>query len=208
MSAGEMERLLEMGFRRCGTELYLPRCVGCQACIPLRLPIERYRFDKAERRTWRANADLTLEIGPPSYTEEKLDLYRRYLKDKFGRRDLPGREEYEYFLGFSFGWTLEFRYRLEGALVGLGIVDATPAAASSVYFCYDVGYPRRRLGVYSLLREIDWCRQTQRRHLYLGLWVSECPSMAYKADYRPHEILLPRRGWHDPHARQEQPVLR
>jgi arginine-tRNA-protein transferase len=198
ISAAEMEKLLEMGFRRSGTEFYIPRCQSCQACIPLRLPVQGHRLDKAQRRTWRANADLTVEVGEPGYTEEKLDLYRRYLEGKFSRVDLPGRDEYDYFLGFSFGWTREFQYRLEGRLIGLGIVDATPSAASSVYFCYDLAWPRRRLGVYSLLYELEWCRRTGRSHLYLGLWIEECPSMAYKAGYRPHEILLPHRGWHEP----------
>ncbi len=34
------------------------------------------------------------------------------------------------------------------------------------------------------------CRTWGLRYLYLGLYIAECPSMAYKATYLPHERLL------------------
>lgn len=201
LDPGEFETLLEAGFRRCGTEFYVPRCLLCSACIPIRLPVERFRPSRTQRRVWRANQDLEVAQGEPRYTAEKLHLYRRYLKGRFGREELPGRREYEYFLGSSFGNTVEFQYRLAGRLVGLGVVDATPRAASSVYCAYDPDLPRRRLGTFSLLYEVEWCRRSGREHLYLGLYVGGCRSMRYKASFRPHEILLPGRGWHEPEKR-------
>lgn len=192
---GEFESLLEAGFRRCGQEFYVPRCSTCSECIPIRIPVDRFRPSRSQRRAWRGNQDLEVELGEPGYTEEKLSLYRRFLAGKFGREKLPGRQEYDYFLGFSFGNTVEFRYRLEGRLVGLGVVDATPRAASSVYFAYDPDLSRRRLGTFSVVYEVEWCRRTGREHLYLGLYVAGCRSMSYKALFREHELLLPGRGW-------------
>ena len=77
-------------------------------------------------------------------------------------------------------------------------LDVTPEAASSVYFVHDPDLPERRLGTYSVLREVDWCRRSGRAHLYLGLWVRECRSMAYKGSFGPHEVLVPGEGWREP----------
>lgn len=191
----EFQVLLESGYRRCGTEFYVPRCQGCSSCVPLRLPVAGFAPSRTQRRVWRRNQDLEVTEVRPGCTDEKLDLYRRYLAGRFGRTDLPGRREFEYFLGFHFGNGVELDYRLDGRLVGFGILDETPAAASSVYFAYDPELSERRLGVFSLLYEIDWCRRTGREHLYLGLWVEGCQAMRYKADYRPHELLVAGNGW-------------
>lgn len=191
----EFQRLLEAGYRRSGTEFYLPWCRGCAECRPLRVPVERFQPGKTQRRTWRRNQDLEVTVAMPGATPERLDLYRRYLAGRFGRADAPGLREFDHFLGRHFEGTIELDYRLEGRLVGFGILDTTPDAASSVYFTYDPDLPERRLGTFSALYEIDWCRRTGRSHLYLGLWVRECRAMTYKSQYRPHEILVPGGGW-------------
>lgn len=195
VSPEEFQVLLERGYRRCGPEFYVPRCAGCTACIPLRIPVRDFAPSRTQRRVLRRNEDLEVEVTAPGYTDEKLELYRRFLAGRFQRSEPPGRREFESFLAFHFGNTLEFDYRLDGRLVGLGIVDATPDAASSVYFAFDPRLEERRLGTCSLLHEIGWCRRTGRAHLYLGLWIEECRSMRYKSDFRPHEILLPGQGW-------------
>lgn len=193
----EFQVLLEGGYRRCGTEFYVPRCEGCSACVPLRIPVQRFRPGKTQRRVFRRNADLQVEIVAPGYTAEKLDLYQRFLEGRFDRGGRTGKREFEYFLGFHFGNSVEIDYRLDGRLVGFGILDTTPEAASSVYFAFDPELEERRLGTYSLMYEIDWCRRTGRKHLYLGLWVRDCRAMRYKSDFRPHEVLVPGQGWHE-----------
>ena len=88
--------------------------------------------------------------------------------------------------------TVEMRYLMEGRLVGVGIVDLGRISASSVYFYYDPSAEVVKLGpgVFSALTEIELCRRTGRSWLYLGLYVRDCPHMAYKADYRPNERLV------------------
>ena len=71
----------------------------------------------------------------------------------------------------------------------MGIVDDLGTAASSVYFYYDLRESARSLGVYSMLVELEWARRRGYLHHYLGYWVRDARSMAYKARYRPAEVL-------------------
>ncbi len=64
-----------------------------------------------------------------------------------------------------------------------------PRAASAVYAFYEPELRSRSLGVYSILRQIELARANGLPHLYLGYRVSGNPSMSYKANYRPHQIL-------------------
>ena len=37
------------------------------------------------------------------------------------------------------------------------------------------------------MKQLELCRTWGLRYLYLGLYIRECPSMAYKSRYLPHE---------------------
>lgn len=191
----EVQGLLEAGFRRSGRDFYRPACPDCQECVSLRLPVARFRPGRTQRRVWRRNQDLEVVQAAPGYTEEKLDLYRRFLAWRFDREDTPGIQDFHGFLGPGPDLTVEMDYRLKGRLVAFGILDATPQAASSVYFVHDPEEADRRLGTFSVLQEVRWCRETGRNHLYLGLWVRQCRAMDYKARFHPHELLRPQEGW-------------
>jgi arginine-tRNA-protein transferase len=84
----------------------------------------------------------------------------------------------------------EFLYFDQGRLVGVGLADMTPEALSSVYFFHDPAWRSQAPGVFSVLQQIAYAQQHGLRYLYLGYWVAESQSMAYKSQYRPHEILL------------------
>jgi arginyl-tRNA--protein-N-Asp/Glu arginylyltransferase len=121
-------------------------------------------------------------------------MYNRHKFDRgLARSDEPiDADGYVGWLVDSCMPTLEMRYYLEDHLVGVGIVDAGATALSSVYFFFDPAprWSKYSPGVYSILREIELCRETGRQHLYLGLYVEDCRHLAYKADYLPHEQWL------------------
>lgn len=197
----DLNLVLEMGGQRFGEFFCLPACHGCRACVPARLRLDDFRFSRSQRRTLRRNRDLEVELGPVEYTPEKFALLESFLVRRFGLdyaefRD-PARQPdfYRRWMLFEGGGTLEFRYRYQGRLVGLGAVDPAPGAAYSHFFLYDIDYPRRRLGVYSFLREVEWCLETGRRYLYVGFYNDLCRSMRYKRDLGPLDLLLPGRGW-------------
>lgn len=188
--------LLETRHRRSGVVAYRPVCKDCQACVPLRVPVDRFAPTKSQRRSLRKNADLEVELGPLQPDQEKLLLHDAFLAARFPRSEPSGTlEHYAESFGSSPVSTHEMRYRKDGRLVGLGIVDLLPDVVSSVYFFHDPTEGKRSLGVFSALTEIELARRTGRAWWYVGYWVAGCKEMTYKADYRPHQLLVKDGEW-------------
>ena len=100
-----------------------------------------------------------------------------------------GREEFESFLYAGPPLTREWVYRAEGRIIAVGIADVEPQALSAVYFYFDPDEAARSPGVLNVLSLIDECRRRGVPFLYLGYYVAGSPNMAYKAGYRPNEVL-------------------
>jgi len=94
------------------------------------------------------------------------------------------------------------QYRVDGALVAVGVVDILPHCLSSVYAFYDPDLSRKlALGKYTALREIEWVRRASLEPMrpelcfyYLGYYIHSCPKMRYKADYEPSHLRCPVSG--------------
>jgi hypothetical protein len=46
-------QLIEQGFRRSGDEIYAPHCPHCFACIPARLPVQKFKPSRSQKRCIR-----------------------------------------------------------------------------------------------------------------------------------------------------------
>jgi arginine-tRNA-protein transferase len=180
--------------RRVGTCLYRTACPTCVACRGLRVIVDDFKPTKSQRRVQNRWAGrLRTEIGRPTLEPEKLALFNRHKLE----RGLASEEDGEMSAVGYYSWlvhscvhTVEMRYFFDDELVGIGVVDVGRTSASSVYFYFDPDHSKLSPGVFSVLQEIELCRRTGRRHLYLGLFVEDCRHLAYKADYYPHEQLL------------------
>jgi arginine-tRNA-protein transferase len=194
IEAQEYGELLRRGWRRFGCDFFRPACPRCVKCRSLRVDVERFAASKSQRRNVRRNAGLRVIVQPPTVTAEHVRLYNAFHQDMQQRRGWPRqalseRGYWETFVSGGDGFGREFLY-LEGErLVGVALADVVADAISSVYFFHDPGLRARGLGVFSVLRELQFAREEGLRWQYLGYWISECQSMAYKAQYRPHEIL-------------------
>lgn len=189
---GELyHRFMDAGFRRSGKLVYQPVCRRCRACMPIRVPVDSFRPTKSQRRCRRRNADLSVSVGQPEATDEKYELYRRYVTQRHERpSDEEGRESFEQFLYDSPVESIEFVYRDgAGRLLAVGICDLCRESLSSVYFYFDPDESRRGLGTLGALLEIDTARRLGVPFYYLGYWVDGCRSMRYKADFRPAQLL-------------------
>lgn len=188
---------MDAGFRRSGSIFYQPICRTCRACMMIRVPTDRFLMSKSQRRVWRHNTDLRVSIDVPAATDEKWELYRRYLESRHQRTG-HDREDFESFLYDSPVQTMEACYRNPaGKLVGVGICDVCSRSLSTVYFYFDPAESRRSPGTFAALWEIEWARDRGIPHYYLGFWVKSCSAMEYKASFRPCELLGSDGVWRD-----------
>jgi arginine-tRNA-protein transferase len=192
LDRAEFDERLVRGDRRQGLLLYSTQCPDCRACEPIRLDVERFAPNRSQRRTWQRGRDkLRMEIGPLEATEDKVLLYNRH---KVGRDLVSGEKPidlygYRAFLGDSSCESFELRYFAGQRLVGVAVTDRSADALSAVYCFYDPDYEPWSPGVFSVLTQLDLCRTWGLRYLYLGFYIRDCGSMAYKARYLPHERL-------------------
>lgn len=190
LTAQEFAERLRAGDRRQGVLLYRTACPSCQACEPIRIDVERFVPDKTQRRVYRRGLErFEVEIGPPELTAEKVALYNRHKTGRNLNGDGHDIDEvgYRAFLVDTCCESFEIRYRIGGQLVGVAVVDRAEDALSAVYFYFDPAFERESPGVFSIMKQVELCKAWGLRYLYLGLYIRECPSMAYKARYLPHE---------------------
>jgi arginyl-tRNA--protein-N-Asp/Glu arginylyltransferase len=191
MLPSDYQALMDRGFRRTGTMVYAPACEACSACIPLRVPVAAFTPSKSQRRVLRRNQDITVTVRRPEADDTTYALYRRYLAHQHpgGEQDSDRGSFRESFVESCVD-TYQIDYSLAGSLVAFSIVDACDTSLSAVYHAFDPDHARRSLGVHSALTEIALAQRMGIPHYYLGYWIAQSPAMAYKADYRPHEVLV------------------
>lgn len=212
LDADNFGELLRRGWRRFGTHVFRPACPLCRKCRPIRVVVDDFEPSKSQRRTLRKNEHISVTIQPPSVSREHVRLYDAYHADMAERRDWPHKtttpEDYfESFIGGKFEFAREILYWDNERLVGVGLVDVTSLGLSSAYFFHDPNWRPLGPGTFSALMEIEYARQQRLPYVYLGFWISENQSMAYKSRYEPHELLQSFVGDHDePDWRAVKPV--
>jgi arginine-tRNA-protein transferase len=194
---------LEAGWRRFGHALFRPRCQACSACRSLRVNVAEFRPDRSQRRARKENeGSIRLTVGEPVLTREKLALYDRYHASQAERKGWPvhhNRDAAAYetsFIDNPFP-VEEWCYYAEDRLVGVGYVDAMPRGLSAIYCFHEPGLRRLALGTWNVLSILNAALDRGLPWVYLGYYVAGCPSMQYKARFRPHQLLGLDGQWSD-----------
>lgn len=196
--------LIKRGWRRFGGMFFRPICSVCNSCESIRIDVANYSYSKSERRVIKKAAKLHVIIRQPSLTEDHLRLfnaYHDYMKETKGwdEQQVSAQNYYMSFVQGHGDFGYEVLFFEENRLIAVDLIDILDDGISSIYCYYDPAYRHYSLGKYSLLYQIEYAKRHQLSWIYLGYYVKECPSLAYKSDYKPYLTLQGRPEENDPY---------
>lgn len=185
VSATELDKLLNSGWRKFGYFFFRPHCPHCQKCIPIRVTTNEFKPSKSQRRVLKKTSSLSVIFTPLQYSDEIFDIYT----DHSGRFDkTTDKDEFlDTFYTISCP-SLQSEYYLDNKLVAVGFLDRSSGSLSSVYFIYRRSIEELSPGNFSIMKEIEQTRRMGLDHYYLGYYVAENHSMNYKNRFFPYEL--------------------
>lgn len=171
---------------------------GVGHVIPLRIDLERFRLSESQRRTLRRNTDLQVTFRSPDLGDAERKLFHAHAS-RF-RENVPTAPEA--FLGSDPASGIPCEIRQLSAtgdgdrLLAASYVAVGEKAWSSIYAMFDPVESRRRLGIATLLWEIESAREASCRWLYHGYAYREPSHYDYKKGFSGLEWYDWER-WHD-----------
>lgn len=201
-AAGLNNALTHAGFRRSQNIAYRPACEACDACVSARICAAEFVETRRWRRVLAANNDLMRGRVGAVATPEHFALLQKYLDARHADGGMTGMtfRDFANMIEDTRVHTHIVEYRqasgpCAGQLMAAALVDVLRDGLSLVYSFFDPEISRRSPGSFIILDHVLQARMAQAAYVYIGYWVEGSEKMAYKAAFRPLELLLGG-GWH------------
>ncbi|HEY8117627.1 MAG TPA: arginyltransferase [Methylophilaceae bacterium] len=192
IDANTYSGLIQLGFRRSGKFAYRPHCEHCNACVPVRLPVNEFQPTRSQRRAFKQHQSLQATILPLSFSEEHFKLYATYQSARHNNASeiQDTAEQYRNFLVQSNVESVMVEFRLDNTLKIVSVVDIVRDGISAVYTFYEAADSKASYGTFNILWLVEWCHSLKLPYLYLGYWIAESRKMAYKKNFNPQQGLI------------------
>lgn len=156
--------------------------------VMLRLPIPDYQFKKRHRKLLKTNSlRFTTAIRPFVYTEEKETLWKQF-KKTVHQWESVAQLDFHLLRGkLAMNFQMHEICVYDGdRLVAFSIFDLGSNSLASLEAAYDPEYASFSLGFYTMLLEIQFCREQGISHYYPGFLPRDVPMFNYKL--RPGQL--------------------
>ena len=200
VSPQELDSLLALGWRHFGTYFYRYNLglyeFDIRRVIPLRIRLADFSPSKSQRRTLAKNDDLNIRIEPITITEESQRLFDLH-KTRF-RSGAP-ESIFDFLSGSPANVPVEAMQIVvceNDDPIAISYFDLGEEAISGVYATFDPAFSSRRLGIFTLLKEIEFAIAQGKEYYYLGYSYSGSSFYDYKKKFRASESFdWQTRGW-------------
>ena len=150
-------------------------------------------YKRQQRKILARNTDLDVRPVPARATAEQFALFQHYQQTRHPGGDMAAMGFYDYRAmvedtPITTG-LVEFRDP-QGQLLGACLTDWLSDGLSAVYSFFAPEEDRRSLGAFAVMWLLAEAVRSGQPYVYLGYWVAESRKMAYKASYRPAEVLI------------------
>lgn len=195
----QMDTLWANGWRHFGNYFfrYNLGMVGedIRLVMPLRIRLEDFSFSKSQRRVLRENADLTVKIEPLSIDDSAVELFHRH-KMRFDQH--PPESIYEFISEHadeSPCETKQIRVLDKDSLVAVSYFDVGARACSGVYATFEPSESKRGLGIFTMLKEIEFAIERGKEFYYQGYAYEGESFYDYKKRFRATEVFDWNQNW-------------
>jgi len=188
VTPAQLDRLLEGGWRHFGEHFYRYSYgfyeLDVREVIPLRVRLERFSLSKSQRRILRRNADLRVTVRPVMITAEAEELFHRHK-----RRFKSGIPDSIYDFMSSDPQVVpceakEISVHNDNTLIATSYFDIGEITCSGVYATFDPDHSNRRLGIFTMLKEIEFAIENGKQFYYQGYSYSGNSFYDYKRRFR------------------------
>lgn len=197
ISPQQLDRLLADGWRHFGTRFFRYSLafheLEMRRVIPLRIPLARFSISKSQRRVLRRNRDAEAAIAECVIDTQAEELFHLH-KQRF-KRDVPA--SVRDFIGVSRSPvdTRELRVSLGGRRCAISYFDVGENSVSGVYAMFDPSLANRSLGIFTILKEIEFAIENEKDFYYLGYCYEGNSFYDYKKRFRAAELYDWRGTW-------------
>ena len=196
-----LDHLLSDGWRHFGTHFFR-YSFGMyeneiRRVLPLRIRVNDLRLSKSQRRVLSRNANLHTGIGPVDVTPEINELFDRH-KSRF-KSGIP--DSIYDFIACGKDAPTDCRsvvVRDEDRLVAASFFDVGTSSVSSIYGIFDPDEHTRSLGIFTMLKEIEFARDNANPLYYHGYAYEGESFYDYKKRFGALEIYDWNGNWSEP----------
>ncbi|MEO6334847.1 MAG: GNAT family N-acetyltransferase [Pyrinomonadaceae bacterium] len=187
----QLDRLLADGWRHFGNHFFRYSLgvyeSDIRRVIPLRVQLARYSPTKSQRRVLRQNEDVSTVIRPLEIADEAAALFEKH-KQRF-KAGIP--DSIDDFISRSSDLmpceALQIDVRIGDRLIASSYFDIGERAVSAIYGIFDPEFSSRSLGIFTMLKEIDFAVENKKEFYYQGYSYEGESFYDYKKRFRGTE---------------------
>ncbi|WP_199612009.1 arginyltransferase [Flocculibacter collagenilyticus] len=191
LNPNHFDKLLELGFRRSGNQVYRPHCSDCHECHSLRVIVDQFSPSKNQKRVLKKAKDFSFKVAhKPRKTY--YPLYEKYINTRHegGSMYPANHSQYQSFVACDWLQSIFIELYDDKKLIAVAVTDLLPNALSAVYTFFDPDYEHFSIGTLLILQQVEVAKLNGKNHVYLGYQIDDCDNMNYKHKFKTNEQFI------------------